>query len=141
MTEKNKSLQKKAFLIILLLVTLSGCVVIAAGVGAGTGVIGYRYVKERLEITYGASYPKVRKAVIVALDRLKVRIKDYRYDEFEGFIKGELASGKPLEIYMKKVSKESTLVTIKVGLLGDKSKSMAIKEEIDRELGIKGGYL
>ncbi len=128
-------------LLCFLIMSQAGCIVVAAGVGAAGGVAGYRYVKEKLEITYNQPYDTVRNAIVKSLERLKIVITEYKYDGLEGKIKGKTLSDTPVEIYFKRIGKESTFVTIKVGIFGDKAKSLSIKEEIDRQLGVKGGYL
>ncbi|MGB9667945.1 MAG: DUF3568 family protein [Thermosulfidibacteraceae bacterium] len=137
----RKKLFLLSILVILLIGSQVGCIVVATSVGAAGGIAGYRYVKEKLEITYNIPYDTVRQAIVRSLEKLAMVITEYRYDGLEGIIKAKTKTDTPVEIHFKKIGKEATLVTIKVGIFGNKVKSLAIKEEIDRQLGIKGGYL
>lgn len=111
---------------------LCSCLALVAAGGAG-GVIGYKYVKGELKITYNHNLDKVWNATKLALKDMRLKIIKEARDQTEGYIEAVTALGKKVKI-KQKFNGKFTKVSIRVGVLGDLDYSLAIKYKIDSHL-------
>ncbi len=125
----------KCIFIVILLFFFTGCAAVALfGVGAATGVAGYKYYKGALTVVYEAPLLKTFNASMTALDRKNIIVERSDHDLTSGNIVAKRTDNTPVTISLKYKSARETEVVIRVGHLGDKESSMAIKEEISKVL-------
>jgi uncharacterized lipoprotein len=116
-------------------ICLTGCaslVIFAAGTASGVG--GYMYYMGALRVTYQAPYMQTWDATSTALENLGFSIESKAHDLTKGDIVARRAAKTPIYVDVSYISAQETEVSIRVGLLGDESASMAIKEEIRKVL-------
>ena len=119
----------------LLWLSLAGCApLIFFGVGTVAGVGGYKWSKGGLTVIFQAPYMEVWDATLNALRTMNIQIKNKKHDLTAGKIEANRADGKSVTVSLEYKSTKETEVTIRVGFLGDRSASEAIKEEIRKEL-------
>ena len=102
--------------------------------GAAAGVAGYKYYEGALEVVYESPFMETWDAALRALDRMDMEITDKKHDRTAGKISAMRSDNKEVKLSFKYRSKEETVVSVRVGVLGDERASDAIKEEIRREL-------
>ncbi len=105
---------------------ISGCVVIAAGAGAGA----VAYVRGELDSSVEHDLNAVFKASQQALAKLEfARINDHK-SGVDAKLVARTALDKRVEIKLTKVTDTLTKVQIRVGLVGDQDLSLMILEKI-----------
>jgi hypothetical protein len=67
-----------------------------------------------------------------ALESLELRIVAREKDALSAMVRAKGAEGKDVKVRLEKVSENTTLVKVKVGLLGDQHQSRLIMDEIQR---------
>ena len=128
---RHSSLSRPALLLALacalaLIPALTGCVLVAAGAGAGT----VAYMGRDLEVTLPNDYSKVVKAVEEAVPQLEFTKVSEQKDALKAVIVSRTALDKKVEITISNQGKKSTKVVILVGVIGDKELSIAILDKI-----------
>ena len=122
----------KALAGLCLIAGLSACAaVVAGGVLGGGGVI---YEKGRLSQTLNASVPRAHAATVAALKDLHMPIIEDRHDSLTARMKSRLATGEDVRIGMDYATADTSKVSIRIGVLGDRAKSLMIFERIRAEL-------
>ena len=117
------------------LVSLTGgCLLFVAGAAAGAGAAGYAYVNGVLKATEPASLDRVWSASTGAMKDLEYRISKQTKDALTGELIARNASDKKIEIQLKKVSDNSTEISIRVGTFGDENLSRVILDKIKKRL-------
>lgn len=109
---------------------LPGCLVAAAGAGAGT----YAYVTGAMEATEEHPLDTVYAAAAKAVEKLDFKNVSSSKDALEGLIKSETADGTSVKVRVEKVTDSTTKITIRVGTFGDEAKSAQVLEAIRKEL-------
>ena len=110
--------------------SLSGCLAVAAGAGAGV----VAYVRGDLETTLANDYNPVVEATRSAIEALEfVKVSDHK-DAFKAVVIARTAVDKKVEILVTKAGKNLTNIKIRVGLFGDEQLSLAILEKIKAHL-------
>jgi hypothetical protein len=104
------------------------------GAGTAAGVAGYRYYEGSLTVIYQAPFMETWDASVQALNQMNLSVQSSSHDITSGKITSRKADGKPVTLSLKYRSTQETEVIIRVGHLGDKTRSMAIKEEIRKIL-------
>lgn len=108
----------------------SGCVVLAAGAGAGA----VAYVRGDLTATLDSSYDAACKASDRAIGQLEfARIGD-RKDALSARLTARTAMDRKVEIVLTKMGDDLTKVKIRVGVFGDEAVSLAILDRIRANL-------
>jgi hypothetical protein len=121
-----------------MLVMTCGCAaVIAAIAGAGIGAATYAYVTGDLKIEYPIPYESVWEATVKALQDLDIAVEEKTKDGISGTIKAKRSNDTPVHIKVKREASEITIVKIRVGVFGDKEKSVVIMEAIDKYLDVE----
>ncbi len=113
---------------------LTGCTAAVVGGGAAGGIATYRYISGKLEVVYSQPYEIVWQATEKAVKSLKFIVSASHHDALEGEIRCQSATGKNINIRVKKEGDKVTKVYIKVGLFGNLDFSLQIKQEIDKFL-------
>ena len=125
----------KFFVPVLLLFFLIGCApLIFFGAGTAAGIVGSMYYRGGLTVIYQAAYVETWDAALKAIENMKFSLERKEHDATEGKITARREDDKPVTISMKYKRSRETEVTIRVGLLGDKKASNAVKEEIRKVL-------
>ena len=113
-----------------LLLTLSGCVLLAGGAaGAGT----YAYISGNLKTTYDADMTDAWEASRAVVAELGMVADVEQHDAFSGSLKGTTADGKDFTISLSRVTQETTEVAIRIGRVGNRKRS----EEIHSRISVK----
>lgn len=129
-------LQKKLFLLILsslfagVILLQSGCVVVAAGAGAGT----VAWVRGELKTTVNNDLKDVVKASTKAVEDLKFALVSSKQDVLTGEVIARTIDDKKIEIIAKSESTGVTTIHIRVGVFGDQRISQLVLEEIKKNL-------
>jgi hypothetical protein len=119
-----------ALLVIYILTTGCAAVVVGAAAG-GAGVVWY---KGKLQETIPYTVPHVHKAAKAGFDDLGIRITDHRSDSLTSEIKGVLADGKKVWFNAESTGANTTKYTLRVGILGDKTFSLRIRDAMKKHL-------
>lgn len=118
-------------LVLLLSVTVSGCVAVVAGAGAAAT---YVWVRGNLETTFQHPLNAVETATRTALEELDLVAIDGAVDGLKGKLSARMADGTKVSVRLKALDLESTEVSVRIGTLGDKAASEQIMRYIDRQL-------
>src|ERR1700712_798581 len=106
--------------------SLSGCLAVAAGAGAGV----VAYVRGDLQTTLASDYNSVVDGTRNAITGLEfVKVSDNK-DAFRAEIIARTALDKKIEISLTNAGKNLTNIKIRVGVFGDEQLSLAILEKI-----------
>ncbi len=124
----------KQMICVLFCLMSAGCAAVVFLGGAAAGVAGYKYYEGALEVIYESSFMETWDAALRVFDRMDIEVKEKKHDLTAGKISAMRADGKEINLSFEYKSKEETVVTIRVGILGDERASNTIKEEIRREL-------
>jgi len=125
----------KSFLILLLCFPLTGCLAGAGFLaGAAAGVGGYKYYEGKLTVIYQAPFMETWDATLKAFDRMNLKVESSEHNLTSGKIKGKQADNTPVTVSLEYKSAQETEAGIRIGILGDKNASMAVKEEIRKQL-------
>ena len=108
----------------------SGCLLLAAGAGAGT----VAYVRGELTASLGNELGAVAKATGRAVEQLKFAKISEREDALSAKFTTRTAQDKKIEIELTKVGEKLTKVQIRVGGFGDETVAMSVLEKIKANL-------
>lgn len=117
---------------ILLLVNMSGCVVLLAGVVGGAGTAGWLSGKLIEEVD--APFEKTLKAVTSALNALKFDITKRVTKDNVAQVKSEYTDGRTIWIDVHRISDSVSRIELRVGMTGDKEASRKIIDKIEKYL-------
>jgi len=109
---------------------LSGCILAAAGAGAGA----MAYAGRELETTLPNDYSKVVRATQNAVQRLEFTKVSEQKDALKAVLVSRTGLDKKVEITITNSGNKTTHISIVVGLIGDKELSVAILDKIKAEL-------
>jgi hypothetical protein len=114
----------------------AGCVLFVAGAGVGAGVGGAEYVHGELKQAYAAPMEKAWKASLATVDELKMKTAEKWTDNLDQnrAMKGKTDEGKDFQIALEAMSKDVTMVKVRIGLFGDEAASKRIQEVIAKNL-------
>lgn len=118
--------------LLFLVVTLSGCVPLIIGAAAGAG--GVSYIKGSLERNFDKSVEDVHEACLAGLKDLELFITSDELNLHSATIKFEFESGKKGSIGMQAITELSSKLKIRIGIMGDQTKSQMIMNAIQRNL-------
>ncbi|MFN2268266.1 MAG: DUF3568 family protein [Desulfonatronovibrio sp.] len=120
-----------AFIILTLCLGLSGCwFALGGAAGGGTAL----YFKGRLQENIGRNMHTVHEAARNALNSLEIEISKEEKKVDSTSLEGKYRDGTNVWISTKYLSANSTQVTIRVGFIGDESRSRQIWDQIRRNL-------
>jgi len=109
---------------------LSGCIVLAAGAGAGT----YAYVSGAVETTLAAPIDRVNTAALAACGELGFTGAASTGDALEKDIAARTGKDEAVKINMTKDGDNSTKVSVRIGNFGDEARSNQILDAIKKRL-------
>jgi hypothetical protein len=114
---------------------MSGCALVLAGsAGAGTAV----YVKGELQTNLEAPLERSIEATNRAVNNLEFMKISEEVDKMTGEITARTAQDKKIKIKLDKVTDNTTKISIRVGIFGDKALSHSLLEEIKKGATRKG---
>lgn len=120
---------RRLFVVALLgasLAGLSGCLVVAAGAGAGA----VAYVRGELEANLTHDYDKVVDSARGAIKNLEFAKVSENKDALKAVLVARTAMDKKIEITISNSGKKLTNIKIRVGVFGDEQLSMSILDKI-----------
>ena len=114
---------------------LSSCApLVFLGVGAVAGIAGYQYHEGALTVIYQAPFMETWQSSLQALDQMNIKVQNSSHDTTSGKIAATQADGKKVTVSLEYRTAQETEAVIRVGHLGDKNRSITIKEEIRKIL-------
>ncbi|MBI5057256.1 MAG: DUF3568 family protein [Nitrospirae bacterium] len=113
-----------------------GCELALVGVGAGAGVLAYKYVDGLLIKEYPVEYTKAWDAANTELSNLKISISDSSNEGRNGKINAVRSDGAKVVIALRDMGQKVTSIGIRVGTLGDRVEADKLHTAIASALGI-----
>ena len=110
----------------------SGC--FAFAVGAAGGVAGAVYVMGKLKDEVDHPVPVVHEAAVAAMKDLELKVTEDKVDKLSAHVESAFSDGVNIWIDIDSVSDSRTLVTIRVGVVGDEVRSRKIYDTIRQHL-------
>ncbi len=111
----------------------TGCTALMV-VGAGAaGAAGYAYMNGELEKSYPVSVGQCWPAVVESVRELGMPVISQSVDDLGGRLESRTADGKKVVIRLE-ARPMATVVKVRVGLFGDKARSIVILDRIDQKL-------
>jgi hypothetical protein len=126
-----------AFVLLVSVLTLSSCHPLAlVAVGGAAGVGGYQYYQDKgvLEVRIYYPYFAVWDATLRALEDMGYVIESAQKEPTAGKVMAKGEDNTPVVVTLEYESEGITKAAIKVGHMGDKDASLAIKEQIQKAL-------
>lgn len=120
-----------AALMLSALMLTSGCLLLAAGAGAGAGVI---YAQGDLEAHLSASPSRIAAATERAFKELSINKTAFTSSDLEAQVLGKTATDKRVAVNIKAQADKISSVSIRVGTVGDQALSQAILDKIKKNL-------
>ncbi|HVZ66236.1 MAG TPA: DUF3568 family protein [Lacunisphaera sp.] len=108
------------------LIVLPGCIVAAAGAGAGA----VAYVRGELDANLNTDYSKVVESTRRSIKDLEFALVSENKDALKAVFVARTALDKKVEITVENSGKRLTHIKIRVGLFGDESLSVSILDKI-----------
>lgn len=122
------------FLLAGLAPSLVACAAALLGAGAAGGVAGTAYVMGKLQTELDGSVPRVRTATVAGLKSLDLPVNKNEGDQFVATIESKTADDKQIWVTIDSLSSSRSKLTIRVGLLGDESRSRRILDAVKANL-------
>ena len=116
---------------------LYGCAVALLGVGAGVGIGTYKYVEGNLVRKYPLQYSRAWDATNSALENLQVSISNSMDEGGQGKIEAVRKDGEKVVIKINDEGQKVSIITVRVGMLGDRSIAESIHEAIASVSGVQ----
>jgi len=116
---------------------LYGCVLAWIGVGAGVGIGTYKYIEGRLEREYPLSYSRAWDATNSALQNLQISISNSTKGNRKGTIDAVRKDGKKVIVSLKDRGQGVTTISVRIGVLGDRSAAEKVHDAIASVSGIR----
>lgn len=110
----------------------AGCVPLIIGAAAGVG--GYAWVKGTLTKQFDTTAVQLYQATLKGLNELDLSVQDDEHDRLSAKIVSEFSNGKSIKININALTERVARIKIRVGILGDKSKSEMILNSIQAYL-------
>ncbi len=111
---------------------LSGCVAVLAGGAIGGGT--YAYLGGELSQNLDRPVSKVNGAALATLKEFHLPVVHDAHDSLSASIESRFSSGKKIWIKISSVTSDTSKVSVRVGLLGDRDRSETILGAIDSHL-------
>ncbi len=116
---------------------LYGCTLAWIGLGAGVGIGTYKYIEGNLVREYPFSYAQAWDVVNTALENLQISVTRSMDEGTKGYIDAVKKDGKKVRIKLKDKGQGVTSISVRVGILGDRTEAQRIHEEIASVGGIR----
>ena len=125
----------KCLVLVVLLFLLTGCAgVVFFSAGAATGVVGYKYYKGALTVVFEAPLMKTFDATLTTLENQGIKVERSDRDLTSANIVAKRSDNKPVTISLNYRSANETEAVIRIGHLGNKDASVALKDAIAKVL-------
>lgn len=111
---------------------VSGCIF---AVGAAAGGAAYAYLKGEGTRAYAEPLPKVRDAVLKALEDLSLPRLHADTDGVSSKIKSTTSDGRDINVVLTSESAKVTMVSVRVGMFGDEVITRRLIARIDARVG------
>ncbi|MBW1972269.1 MAG: hypothetical protein DRG20_04405 [Deltaproteobacteria bacterium] len=125
-------------IVILLVISnliISGCaLLVGAGAGAALAVGTYKYIEGALVRDYNRPLNQVYSASLSTLKDMEIKIVSEKKDQLGATIKAQRANNSPVTIKIKRIDRNNSSLSIRVGYIGNKKEAKIIHEEIARRL-------
>lgn len=131
MTQRLKAIMY-LFMFLLTVITTAGCVPLIVGAAAGAG--GVAYVKGSLEQNFDNSVAQLHTASLAGLKDIKGVVLSDEIRRHVAKIKFEFDDGEKGSVIIKALTERSAKLRIRVGILGDETKSHIILNAILKHL-------
>jgi hypothetical protein len=126
--------QMLAMACVMCLLCLGGCVpLLIGGAAAGAGGGSYMYVNGELRVEYNVPFEKVRTACEMTVAELGGKDVVPEWKIGVGSIQTRIQNEK-VKLTIEYKAKDATLLTIRVGYLGNKESSQLIKDKVSEYL-------
>jgi hypothetical protein len=133
-----KYLTKGKWIVLILFLAMisAGCALFVVGAGVTAGVGGAEYVQGELKHAYPTPMEKAWNASLASVDELKMKATEKWTDNMDQnrVIKGKTAEGKYFQIALEALSKDVTMVKVRIGVFGDEVYSKRVQEVIAKNL-------
>ena len=110
----------------------SGCLALA--VGAAGGAAGAVYVMGKLKDEVDYPVPVVHEAAVAAMKDLELKLTEDKADKLSAHMESAFSDGRNIWIDIDSVSDSKSQLIIRVGVMGDESRSRKIHERIKQHL-------
>lgn len=128
----------KSIVVLLAMVfSLSGCVAAWLAVGAGAGIGAYKYVEGSLSREYPLAYSRAWDATNSALANQQISISNSMDEGIKGDIDAVRRDGTKVVVKLEDRGQSVTTISVRVGILGDRSDAEKIHDEIASVAGIR----
>lgn len=128
----------KSIIVLLSMVfSLSGCVAAWLVVGAGAGIGAYKYIEGSLSREYPLAYSRAWDATNSALAKQQISISNSMDEGLKGDIDAVRRDGTKVVVKLEDRGQNVTTISVRVGLLGDRSDAEKIHDEIASVAGIR----
>ena len=116
------------------LLTNQGCVALVVGAAVGAG--GFAFIKGNLEQNLDNPVKEVYNASLKALDKLKIDVYKKTLETHQGIIYGytEGQDKTRVKITIQALTEKASNIKIRMGWVGDESRSIAILEAVKKAL-------
>ncbi len=111
-----------------------GCVALVVGAAVGAG--SFAFIKGNLEQNIDAEVKNVYTASLKALDKLKIDVYSKKLEAHLGLIYAytQGSDRKRVKITVQALTEKASNIKVRVGMVGDESRSIEILEAIKKEL-------
>ena len=123
-------------LVLLALTVSAGCAFFAAGAGVAVGVGGAEYYRGELKQAYAVPMERAWNASLITVEELKMKTTEKSIDNLDQnrVIKGNTEEGKDFQLALEAMSKDVTMVKVRIGIFGDEAYSKKVHEVIAKNL-------
>ncbi|MFH1360791.1 MAG: DUF3568 family protein [Candidatus Omnitrophota bacterium] len=121
----------KGVIVLILGIQLSGCALL---LGAAAGAGGVVWAKGRLQEEINKPLDNLYKATLAGLKDMDLPITFDRKDDMSAKVESKFADGTNVWVDVEYVTDHSTRIVIRVGVLGDQTRSNKILEAIKQKL-------
>ncbi|MCD4780342.1 MAG: DUF3568 domain-containing protein [Candidatus Omnitrophica bacterium] len=119
-------------ILLVMVINFSGCIPLLVGAAVGAGSMAY--MQGVLEMNFDQSVKKSHGASVAALKDLGLFIKQDELNRHSSRINFEFETGEKGKIDIKALTERSSKIKIRVGVIGDESKSRMIMNIIQQKL-------
>jgi hypothetical protein len=123
-------------LILFVAMASAGCGLFVVGAGVAAGVGGAEYVHGELKQSYAVPMEKAWNASLATVDELKMKTAEKWTDNLDQnrVIKGKTEEGRNFQIALEAISKDVTMVKVRIDTFGDEVYSKKIQEGVAKNL-------
>ena len=122
------------FVLALSVICSGGCVPATIGEGDGAGVGVFSYLTRDVKATYYVSLDTAWPATLNAVEQLQLTVASKNLDASGGVLMIKRADGTDVKIRLKPLTDFSTRISVWVGRMGNKTKSVLIHDAIRNAL-------